>query len=529
MLTCVNRFAIHNNNRYFYNMNEKRYRWILYVIVLVILGTITIQVYWNYKNYLNNKQQLINDVQSSLDSAVDDYYSGLAKETTLGFSLEGEQQSSFFDEDSEFSKIIKNIDENTGRFKTLDSLKLEQIEGISIYRGAQADSMMQAYNDTHNPISADSFKTKIHTLKLKDSTFDTSKFELLTSKIVISISNDSLDLKKIDSLVSNELQRKNITIGYKLNFLESLPKINGMDGKVWIEKNMPVKNDSLRTFANSTLLPKNSALKIQFTNETKVILKRILGGILISTLLVLGVIGCLFYLLKIIKEQKQLAEIKNDLISNITHEFKTPIATIGVALESLSNFNALEDKTKTKNYLDMSNLQLSKLSTMVEKLLETATLDSENLELKKEEVDIHLLIETMVRRYKMQYPDRVIEYSFGGNESKVFVDIFHFENALNNLLDNAIKYGGNNIWVKANSSKDIMEISISDNGYGISKANKDKIFEKFYRIPKGNTHDVKGFGIGLYYTKTIIEKHSGSISVLTHEGLTTFKITIANG
>ncbi|WP_411766645.1 sensor histidine kinase [Winogradskyella sp. A3E31] len=510
-------------------MNAQRYRWMLYFIVLVIIGTISIQIYWNYKNYLSNKQQLINDVQTSLDKAVDDYYAGLATKTTLGFSLEGDQQKAIFDENSELTKILENIDENSGSFKGLDSLKIEQMEGVTIFKGMSADSMMKAHNEQNKPISSDSFKTKIHALKLKDSiAFSDAKFELLTSKVLVSITNDTLDLNKIDSLVAIELQRKNIDIGYKLKFFESFPKIDGIDGEIWVQQNAPIKNDSIRTFSNSTLLPKKSALKIQFANENKVVLKRILGGILISTLLVLAVISCLFYLLKIIKEQKQLAEIKNDLISNITHEFKTPIATIGVALESLRNFNALEDKSKTKNYLDMSSNQLNKLSVMVEKLLETATLDSENLNLKRETVDIGILMETLVNRYKLQYPERTIESSFKGDAIPINVDVFHFENALNNILDNAIKYGGNTIWLDISPKQNTVDITISDSGNVLSKANTERIFEKFYRVPKGNTHDVKGFGIGLYYTKAIIEKHGGKITLDVSKNLTSFKISIPN-
>jgi two-component system phosphate regulon sensor histidine kinase PhoR len=246
-------------------------------------------------------------------------------------------------------------------------------------------------------------------------------------------------------------------------------------------------------------------------------------------LLVLGIVSCLFYLLKIIKHQKQLAEVKNDLISNITHEFKTPIATIGVALESINNFNAIEDKVKTKKYINISSEQLSKLNIMVEKLLETATLDSDNLELNKETVDVVTLLNDLTQRYKIQFPKNEFNASLKVKNLKAQLDIFHFENAINNILDNAVKYGGKIISVDLIPQQNSFDILISDNGNTLSKANKDRIFEKFYRIPKGNTHDVKGFGIGLYYTKTIIEKHNGSIDLNLAKDLTTFKITLPNG
>ena len=237
-------------------------------------------------------------------------------------------------------------------------------------------------------------------------------------------------------------------------------------------------------------------------------------------------ISCLFYLLKIIKHQKQLAEVKNDLISNITHEFKTPIATIGVALESIQNFNVIEDKAKTKTYLDLSNTQLSKLNTMVEKLLETATLDSENLELNKDTYNISEILTTSIEKHQLN-SDKTITFNIPENISAK-VDVFHFENAINNIIDNAIKYGGDAISISLEQNHFVFTITISDNGNTLTKANKDKIFEKFYRVPKGNTHDVKGFGIGLYYTKKIAEKHNGTITVDLKNNITSFKITLPN-
>jgi len=221
--------------------------------------------------------------------------------------------------------------------------------------------------------------------------------------------------------------------------------------------------------------------------------------------------------------------VKNDLISNITHEFKTPIVTIGVALESITNFNAIEDKAKTKTYIDLSSEQLRKLNIMVEKLLETATLDSNALDLNKETVDIVELLNTMLNKYQIQYPEKTFQRTIKLETLPIEVDLFHFENALNNMLDNAVKYGGEHIAVQLEANEKYLEILISDNGATLTKTNKERIFEKFYRVPKGNTHDVKGFGIGLYYSKSIIEKHEGSIDLELNKNLTTFKITLPHG
>jgi two-component system phosphate regulon sensor histidine kinase PhoR len=236
----------------------------------------------------------------------------------------------------------------------------------------------------------------------------------------------------------------------------------------------------------------------------------------------------LFYLLKVIRQQKELATIKNDLISNITHEFKTPIATVSSAIEALQNFNALEDKEKTKKYLLMSAVQLKKLHQMVEKLLETATLDSEQLILNKETSNIIETIEQLVVKYQFLHAEKEISLIFNAQPAYLNIDNFHFENALSNLIDNAIKYGGHQIKITVNIILNTTEISVTDTGNGIEKHQQEKIFDKFYRIPKGNTHNVKGFGIGLYYSKKIIEKHKGTLSVSSAKNNTIFKIILPN-
>jgi len=271
----------------------------------------------------------------------------------------------------------------------------------------------------------------------------------------------------------------------------------------------------------------NQKLIISLNKVTFDAVKKGFSGVFISLILSLTIISTLFYLLKIIKKQKELAEIKNDLISNITHEFKTPIATISTAIEAIENFNVIDDKAKTKKYLSMSNIQLKKLHQMVEKLLETATLDSENLMLKKDTIDIVELINKITTKHQL-LTEKKITFSSNITDKTITVDAFHFENAISNLIDNAIKYGGEKIEINFNVILNSIEILIADNGTGIEKNQEDKIFDKFYRIQKGNKHDVKGFGIGLYYTKKIIEKHQGVIQLTSNNQNTIFKIILPN-
>ena len=155
-------------------------------------------------------------------------------------------------------------------------------------------------------------------------------------------------------------------------------------------------------------------------------------------------------------------------------------------------------------------------------------MDSEHLELKIAEYDISEVLQTISEKYKYNNQEKNFNFDLDDNII-LHVDIFHFENAINNVLDNAFKYGGNEIKLGLSKNKDKIEIAISDSGNTLTKDHKERIFEKFYRVPKGNTHDVKGFGIGLYYTKKIIEKHGGTINLVLKPNRTLFKIMLPDG
>ncbi|MDU8885848.1 HAMP domain-containing sensor histidine kinase [Yeosuana sp. MJ-SS3] len=508
-------------------MDDSRYRWILYIIIFVILGTIGIQVYWNYKNYLINKQQFVNDVQISLDNAVESYFANLAEVNTIKFAFRGDIDENDLMGEERLDSIMHEFKFSTLSEDEFDSLNIEILDGEVKYQGLKGDSVI----DILKSKNGEEFwqKERVFLKRFHVDSISQTELKNLTSKVIVSLSNDSLLLEQIDTLLEQELHRKNLKLDYYLAYKDAVDNTKSINRLSVFKKvnDSLIEKKFLSTTSKSTYLPYDTSLKVYFTNETKSILKRILTGIVLSTLLVLLVISCLFYLLKIIKRQKQLAEVKNDLISNITHEFKTPIATIGVALESIKDFNVIDDKEKTKKYLKMSGDQLSKLNVMVEKLLETATLDSDNLKLNTEQINLVDLVKSSVDRYQIQNENKAFHFESKIDEAIISVDIFHLENAINNVIDNAVKYGGGSILVKMENNSKTIEILISDNGNSLTKVHKDKIFEQFYRIPKGNTHNIKGFGIGLYYTKKIIEKHGGTIQLELNKNLTTIKIVLS--
>lgn len=477
-------------------MNSSKYKLILYAITTTIIATIAVQIYWNSKNYQLNKQRLTNEIQISLDNAVERYYADITKNSMVAFVDVSTDTINSKNRITEFFKNIKvedmvkhvSIADSSTHQHWMRTTQPETIDEIKIFKGIQADSV--------------------------------SKIEAITNRIVISLSQDTIHFNKLNKAMQGELERKSINLTYGFHHYQDTIK------KSFYNTDLEASNQKM--LSKSTYLKPNEKLELVYQNNTLAILKRSSSGILISALLSLAIISCLFYLLKIIKHQKQLAEVKNDLISNITHEFKTPIATIGAAIESIKNFKVLDDKEKTKNYLSISNNQLGKLTVMVEKLLETATLDSDSLQLNKEEVHINSLLETLVNRHQLQDNNKTITYHNLEKDIIILADAFHLENAINNIIDNAIKYGGNSIDVNLNKEPKGVSITVSDDGNKLTNGHKEKIFEKFYRIPKGNTHDVKGFGIGLYYSKKIIEKHNGSITLQLDNKLTTFKIIVPN-
>lgn len=494
---------------------------ILGLVILVITVTTGMQAYWNYKNYVTNKQQYQNEIQQSLDGAVNMYFESLAKQNTLGFAVDEKNQKGFLKKDGAFDKILDEMKIDEHGFHLIDSLDTHTLDGITIISNKTIDTFKTSKSETKH-FNLSNKDEKKQWLTFTDSLKKTNNkpLEFLTSKVIISITNDTLDLKKLNKNIAENLKTKHIELDYALKYK---PRI----GDTQYINQTNVKPEYLSLNTKSLLLDTSDELNLYYKDSSFIILKRIIGGIIISILLLLSLIFCLIYLLKTISKQKQVAEIKNDLISNITHEFKTPISTITVALETLKNSDINQDKNRTQRYLDISTSQLDKLTIMVEKLLETATLDSKSLNLNKAEINLNKMLSLLVSKHQLQTEDKHIELVTESKNTSIIADEFHIENAINNIIDNAIKYGGELINITLNQDQSQTYITISDNGTSLTKTQSEQIFDKFYRVPKGNTHNVKGFGIGLYYTKKIIEKHQGNISVHLYNN-TTFKITLPN-
>lgn len=522
-------------------MNEQKYKYAIYAIIGIITVVIGIQIYWNVLNYQNNKIRLVNDVQVSVDNAVNTYFAIEAEKNTL--ALETNEGFDIFN-DGTLDSITERIDRRNG-IASIDSVEKLSSDKVKVYQGKKADSAKRDMQLKNSGAGLNVIDTKYNedgvekgstNLKIPDNAIedlkamakDTSNLKLapdinfLTSQIIITYTSDSIPLKIFDTIVRKELNRKSIKSSYGLKFINKDSSSSILNEKI-------VEKAELESRSESSFLPKGTSLLIYFDNPNQEVFYRSLTGILISIALILGVIGILIYLLKIINNQKQLAEMKNDLISNITHEFKTPIATVSAAVEGMKNFDALRNKEKTKNYLDISEVQLEKLNLMVEKLLETASFEKDHLKFQSEKIDLTELLQTCIRNHRMHLNEKTLELRHKSEVIHFTGDPFHLENAINNLIDNAIKYGGDIIHVVLHKDVGYINIEVLDNGTGLKQKDLELIFDKFYRVPKGDIHDVKGFGIGLYYTRKVIEKHGGTIDVKLQKNGTSFKINLPHG
>ena len=272
-------------------------------------------------------------------------------------------------------------------------------------------------------------------------------------------------------------------------------------------------------------------LSLYFPNEKAFILKSMWMMLAISAIFVLIIIFAFYYSISTIFKQKKLSIIKNDFINNMTHELKTPISTISLACEALNDTEIKNSKETQGRFVNMINEENKRLGVLVENVLQSAVIEKGELKLKKEFFNIHDVIDRAVKNVKIQVEQKGghIVVSKVATKVRVYADNVHITNVIYNLLDNANKYTAIQPSIEI-STEDIVGgivIKVKDNGVGISKENQKKIFEKLYRVPTGNVHDVKGFGLGLSYVKAIVEKHDGTINVESILGKgSTFVLTL---
>jgi two-component system phosphate regulon sensor histidine kinase PhoR len=252
-------------------------------------------------------------------------------------------------------------------------------------------------------------------------------------------------------------------------------------------------------------------------NVKKVVLNDMRWMIVGAVFFTLMIITAFYITVNALLRQKKLSEIKNDFINNMTHEFKTPLATISLAVDALRNDKVAQDREKMNYFSGIIKEENKRMNKHVETILQAAVMDRQELTLNKVPLHVHNLIHEIMDNYKLQLEEKGAraELSLDARFDFIEADQVHFRNLISNLVDNAVKYSKDNLLIKIatyNTNK-FIGIRIEDNGIGMSKETVRRIFEKFYRAHTGNLHNVKGFGLGLSYVKTVVDAHDGKIKV----------------
>jgi two-component system phosphate regulon sensor histidine kinase PhoR len=314
---------------------------------------------------------------------------------------------------------------------------------------------------------------------------------------------DSIRIKELQVAYAKRLEKENLDIPF---FVSRVPTRDTRE---------PVFNEVTLGFQSPI------TYRLDLGNTSGFLLKRIIVPILFSIFLVGFTLLSFTLLYRNLLRQKRLGDIKNEFISNITHELKTPIATVSVAIEALRSFNATLDANKTKEYLDISANELQRLSLLVDKVLKLSMFEKKEIDLRYEPLDMKDLIQEVTSSMRLQFEKQHADIHLNvDGDSTLEGDRLHLVSVIYNLLDNALKYSSSNPKIDINVSglPSKVQLTITDSGIGIPAEYHNRIFEKFFRVPTGNLHNAKGYGLGLSYVAHVIKRHEGSIRVESVEG-----------
>ncbi len=352
----------------------------------------------------------------------------------------------------------------------------------------------------------------------------TSQFQNMSNQMISDIYQWEKTMELNKDEVNLALRRSLLFSGIETPFEFALIK----DGKVEegaFKKS--VKNDFLKSAYKVQLFPdniirQNLLLSVIFPDRTNYVLGSmawILGGSMLFSLVIIATFALSLYLLI---RQKKISEMKSDFLNNMTHEFKTPIATISLAADTITNPKVINDETSIRHFISMIKKENSRMNKKVETILQIASLDKKEIEFRYENISMHSVIERAVDTIEIQVHQKNGNINLNLNASKpvIYGDNEHLTNLVNNLLDNALKYSPESpeITVSTSNTEKGLILSVEDKGIGMSKSVQSKVFERFYRQSSGNIHDVKGFGLGLNYVRAIIDAHKGNVTVASEPG-----------
>lgn len=517
-------------------MNKGNVGIITVMASLALIGLITIQVYWINNSVEIGKERFEQSVNEALNNVVARMEKQMAAaRITKKFNFRKQGMRYYSSNDSVKPGI--QLDD-----KQLLSFPKNKVN-VKIYEEFTADSNGVITKKTRQKnYSSDSTSLDLQSrieadgpMQPKELNSGDTKNKWFTHQnamvndifdefVSVNIYNDydhKFDKKLLDSILRVELLEKGVTADYIFGIISS-KQVPADSSKLPVAENELYRSPYKVNLSPDNIFIKPQYLSVYFPEQKRYLLSSMWFMLLVSLSFMITLIFSFYYTISTIFKQKKLSEIKNDFISNMTHEFKTPISTISLACEVLNDKSIEKSPERVNTYIKMIGDENKRLSLLVENILQTAILDKGQLKLKSQSIDIHNLIEQTITNIKLQVENKngSISTSLNAKQPLIIGDKVHITNIIFNLIDNALKYSDDRPLIKIGTRNDQegIFISVEDNGIGISKENQKKIFDTMFRVPTGNIHNVKGFGLGLSYVKAVVEKHGGSISVNSELG-----------
>ncbi len=473
-------------------MNKGRHYISVVLMLLAIIAVTVFQLYWIYKNYQEEKKLLSIRTNILFREAVN--YCQSAK-----LNLDSNVKIRVTTTNS----AVNMMDAFRRKLKA-DTTKRLPGSNASVFISLKKEEDIISTKERFAYPTIDTLKKTIHFINKPG---DAGWIEIFQG---VDSLQDSVTIKEITNRYLKSLDREKIDVPFFIT-----RNVKQLHDELILPE-MEMENEITVGFFR----PITFALTIQ--NTRAYLLKRLSMSIIVSLLLVgLTVISFVLMLNNLVKQRK-LTQLKNEFVSNITHELKTPIATVGVAIEALRNFNAINDPQRTKEYLDISSSEIQRLGLLVDKVLKLSMFETREIDLHNESLDFLDLTREVMASMKLQFEKQqaVVTLETIGTNFTIEADKLHLSSVIYNLLDNALKYskGIPEIDVQLVAHEQHLALHITDKGIGIPKEYKGKIFEKFFRIPGGDRHNIKGYGLGLSYVNHIIKRYMGFIEVKSELG-----------
>lgn len=514
-------------------MSQRVINIIIAAITIALIGLVFIQIKWINQSYKVREDKFDQSVYLALGNVARNIERSEASGyfESLGLNDFGRNINTMYDTVQAIKSytpnltLVDSIGQHAMKFGVSDSsgVFVSKFFGSITYVKEKAEKMHQLADDKDMP-GAMTPERERHLIEMQFSKYN-RLFQDLAMEFMLDDKCLTDRLKRVDleGMLSEELKKEGINVPYEYAIFDKwTPDMLAGNMKVSKEQAQSTNFYSIPLFPND-LYENSGFLIVNFPQKKNYIIQSMwimLTATVTFILIILASFGGSFY---IIFRQKKLDLLKTDFINNMTHEFKTPVATISLASQMLKNEKVLANREKILSYSNIIDEENKRLSGHIENVLQVARMDRGEFKLKLESINVNDLLSDICDSLdlRIQNENGKIERQLVAEDPLVNGDVFHLTNAFFNVFDNAIKYRKEEslvIKVKTSSNARGVTISIEDNGIGISRENQKKIFEKFYRVPTGNIHNVKGFGLGLSYVKVILDAHGGTISVSSEQG-----------